>query len=117
MKKDKITVEQVKEAFENINYDKEFTRAEICKIVTDLYGSMEVIPSDYCYNRVNKGIDIEKNLKDQRCLFEYKGRNRYKYIGAGIIFNGKLYQKPQGEAERVVGMINNSIVEWYEKID
>ena len=113
MKKEKITIEQVKEAFENVADDMMFTRAEIRKMVTDLYGEMEVIPSDYCYNRVNKDINIEKNLKEERCLFEYMGRNRYKYIGAGKLFNGKLYQKPKGEPEQVVGIINDSVVDWY----
>ena len=112
MKKDKITIEQVKEAFENICCDREFTRAEICKIVTDLYGNIEVIPSDYCNNRTNKGINIDKNLKEQRCLFEYIGRNRYRYIGVGKMFSGNLYQKPRGEVECIVGKIKNNIVEW-----
>ena len=113
MKKDKITIEQIKEAFLNIPYGKEFTRAEIIKIVTDLYGPIEVIPSDYCYNRFNKGIDIEKNLKEKHCLFEYVSRNRYKYIKPGQLYSGNLYHKPKGSVECIVGKLNNGIVEWY----
>ena len=112
MKKDKITVEQVKEAFLNTSYGEEFTRAEIIKIVTNLYGVMEVIPSDYCYNRVNDGIDIERNLKEHKCLFEYVSRNRYKYIGAGKRYTGILYHKPKGSAECEVGKIKDGIIKW-----
>jgi hypothetical protein len=114
MKKEKITIEQVKEAFIKTPYGEEFTRTEIVKKVTDIYGYMEIIPSDYCYNRVNKGIDIEKNLKEHRCLFEYISRNRYKYIGAGQPFNGDLFHKPKSGKEYVVGKVKMSIVEWYK---
>lgn len=112
MKKEKITIEQIKDSFLNIPYGGEFTRAEIIKIVTDLHGDMEVIPSDYCYNRVNKGIDIEKNLKENNCLFEYISRNRYKYIGTGQCYSGDLYHQPKGCVECICGKINKGVVEW-----
>lgn len=114
MKKEKITIEQVIEVFANVPEGKEFTCAEIKKIVTDLFGNMEVIPSDYCYNRVNDGIDIDKNLREHRCLFEYVKRNRYKYIGVGKLYTGDLKKKPQGKPETVAGKITDSVVEWYE---
>ena len=114
MRTGKITIEQVIDAFVNIPLGTEFTRSEIVTLVTNLYGNMEIIPSDYCYNRVNNGIDIKKNIADHRCLFEYLGYNRYKYIGIGKSYSGNLYPKPQGEAERIVGKINNSIVEEYK---
>ena len=114
MKREKITVELVKDAFENISAGEEFTCSEIKSIVTALYGNMEVIPSDYCYNRTNKGIDIEKNLKEQHCFFEYVGHNRYKYIGAGKLYSGNLFHKAKGRTESIVGKINNNEIEWYE---
>lgn len=110
MKKEQLTINQVINAFSNIPYGKEFTRSEILKLVTDLYGNMEVIPSDYCYNRVNNGIDIEKNLREHKCLFEYISKNRYKYLGVGKTYNGLLYHQPTGMPECIVGQITNGIL-------
>ncbi len=73
---------------------------------------MDVSPSDYCYNRYNKGINIEKNLREDRCLFEYIERDRYKYIGIGVLYSGYLYHCPKGGVETVVGIIKNNVVEW-----
>ena len=110
MKKRKLTIEQVISAFSDISCGREFTRSEIIKIVTDLYGGMEVIPSDYCYNRVNNGIDIEKNLREHKCLFVYVSRNKYRYIGPGKLYTGDLYHKPKGQPESVVGTIIDSVL-------
>ena len=115
MKKDKITIEHMKEVFSNIPYGTEFTRPEIRKMVTDKYGNMEVIPSDFCYNRYNKDVNLEKNLREHRCLFEYIARNRYKYIGTGQLYSGNIYHQPKGSLEYVIGRINNGVVvEWYK---
>ena len=110
----KLTIDQVKNAFENIPVGQEFTRKEIVTIVTNLYGNMEVIPSDYCYNRVNNGIDIERNIKEHRCLFEYISRNRYRYIGVGQPYTGNLYHQAKGTPERIVGKIKNGVIEALE---
>ena len=111
MKKD-TTIDKVIAAFENIPYGKELARSEIVTIVTDIYGDIEVIPSDYCYNRVNNGIDIEKNIRENKCLFEYVSRNRYRYIGTGKAYTGVLYHTPKGMSECIVGKITNGVIEW-----
>ncbi len=49
-----------------------------------------VIPSDYCYNMVNKGIEFKK---DDR-LFENLG-DKYKHLGLNYNYNGEIYWKGQ----------------------
>ncbi len=42
------------------------------------------IPSDYCYNRKNYGINYEK----QPHYFLFLERGRYKYVGKNYNYNG-----------------------------
>lgn len=72
-----ITTQQFKDALEN------------------LYGRSRgsYIPSDYCYNWKNKGIDFETQphyfLKDETT------RGLYKYVGKNYIYNGPIYCNPK----------------------
>ena len=63
MKKESIN-SQVVEALRICEIDKEYKRKEIIKIVVDFCGCniSSVMPSDYCYNRVNKDINYEKSI-------------------------------------------------------
>lgn len=49
------------------------------------------IPSDYCYNRKNKGINYGK----QPHYFLRLGRGKYKYVGKDYIFTGEVEEKPR----------------------
>jgi hypothetical protein len=57
-----------------------------------------VIPSDFCYNRVNSGI----RFRNDNRLFEYLGKSAYKYLGEKYPYTGKIYHKPQGSKEDIV---------------
>lgn len=56
-----------------------------------------IIPSDYCYNRMNDGILFDKHL------FEFIGGGKYKVLGEQYPYSGLVYHKPQHEDEQVVG--------------
>ncbi len=47
-----------------------------------------IIPSDYCYNRVNDGIALSKPT-----LFEYVEAGRYRCLGEHYPYNGSIYHK------------------------
>ena len=49
------------------------------------------MPSDYCYNRKNKGINYNK----QPHYFLRLGRGKYKYVGKDYIFTGEIEEKPR----------------------
>lgn len=49
------------------------------------------IPSDYCYNRKNRGINYNK----QPHFFLRLGRGKYKYVGKDYIFTGEVEEKPR----------------------
>lgn len=57
-----------------------------------------VLPSDYCYNRLNQG------MQDPRALFVRVGWGEYRYLGLDHPYSGLVYGRGRGEAEdRVVG--------------
>ena len=77
---------------------------EIKQMVYDRFGrnKSSVIPSDYCYNRLNFGIDYHKNVH----LFEFLENGKYTYLGIDFPYNGKLYNKTKGsEREDIVGEV------------
>lgn len=61
-----------------------------------------VIPSDYCYNRINNGIKINKPT-----VFEFLGSGQYRCLGLNYLYNGSIYHKPRGQIEFVVGKCVN----------
>jgi hypothetical protein len=57
-----------------------------------------VIPSDYCYNRINEGIRFNQHL------FIILNRGEYKFIGEHYPYSGFIFFQPKGTSEeRVVG--------------
>lgn len=75
------------------------TRQELLSFLNSKYeialGS--IIPSDYCYNRINDGIALSKPT-----LFEYIEAGRYRCLGDSYPYNGNIYHK-----ELVVGICEN----------
>ena len=68
--------------------------------------SGSVIPSDYCYNRTNKGIEF---LKKPR-LFSFLGDGMYECLGENYSFNGPVYTNEKGSSEEVeVGTWENGV--------
>ena len=71
---------------------KEFTTAEIIDLVVERYpdtNKTSVIPSDYCYNMTNKGIDYKKH----KHIFEQLERGHYKVLGTGYDYVGPVFWK------------------------
>ena len=58
-----------------------------------------ILPSDFCYNRFNNGI---KGFKGP-FLFEYLGTNKFRILGENYKYSGKIYHKPKGGVEQLVG--------------
>lgn len=95
--------------FKSIPIGREFSRSEIVSMVNKKFGRNEtsIIPSDYCYNRLNNGINYETSLH----LFEYTRENTYKYLGINYPYTGKIYHKPKGSIEICVGeLINGKLI-------
>ena len=62
------------------------------------YRRDSVIPSDYCYNVINKAP-----YSFQHPVLVRVERGRYKYVGPGYRYIGSVVWKPKGGAERQVG--------------
>ncbi|MEW6185006.1 MAG: hypothetical protein AB1585_04610 [Thermodesulfobacteriota bacterium] len=92
--------------------DKEILSAfEIKSLVEKRYGSnvSSVIPSDYCYNRINVGIDFKRHI------FIYMGGGNFKYVGEKFQYSGKIFFRPKGGDERAVGEWDNGKYYLWEK--
>jgi len=80
------------------------TASEIKHALKAKFGTnaSSIIPSDYCYNRINDGIKFEKHI------FEYIDHNIYKYLGERYPFTGLIFHKPTGQTnELIYGEWNN----------
>ena len=65
-----------------------------------------IIPPDYCYNRVNKGIVFMRYPR----LFAHIGRGVYECIGENYPYNGVVYAQPRGlKNEIIVGAWENGV--------
>lgn len=97
-------LEKVKDTFENCEIGTVFSRQEIIDKVVLNYGCnpSSIIPSDYCYNRLNNEIDFSNYLH----IFEYLNRSSNKYLGESY----KIYHKPKNGNEIVVGQWVNGNV-------
>jgi len=69
------------------------TASEIKHALKTKYGTnaSSIIPSDYCYNRFNKGIRFNKHI------FEYIDHKTYKYLGENYLFTGLIFHKPANQ--------------------
>ena len=77
------------------------TSSEIKDFIQNKYNINRdsIIPSDYCYNRVNDGIALSKQT-----LFEYLDHNSYRCLGENYPYNGDIYHK-----EQIVGLCQNGV--------
>ncbi|MFH1595993.1 MAG: hypothetical protein ABIG94_06465 [Pseudomonadota bacterium] len=93
--------EKIIDVFQN-RIGEEFDRGEIIDLVVNKYPETNrgsVIPSDYCYNMVNTGINF--NIHFFESLGEREGR--YRCIGQYKPYNGSIYWKPIGATCEQVG--------------
>ena len=69
-----------------------------------------IIPSDYCYNRVNKGIDFHRKPR----LFNFLGDGMYECLGENYLYTGNVENASDGT---VVGSWENGSFQKNEKWD
>ena len=75
---------------------KKFTTGEIINLVVERYpdtNKTSIIPSDYCYNMVNKGIYFENHV------FEYLDHGYYKVLGTSYNYLGPIFWKDKRVGE------------------
>lgn len=53
------------------------------------------LPADFCYNRMNVGIDFKKHIH----LFEMIEEGKYLVLGEGYPYSGLVYYRKRGETE------------------
>ncbi len=103
--------EKFVKAFQGCQIGTLFSRSEIVYRVVNKYGCnpTSIIPSDHCYNRINKGLDFDK----VPLLFEYTDDKRYIYLGVDYPYTGKVFHKPKSScSEVVVGEWKDGKIVW-----
>lgn len=98
-------IEEIIETFRNTKIGAEFSTSEIKKMVHEKFGREKgsIVPTDYCYNRVNNGINFIDHLK----IFEYISKGNFRYLGKNYLYSGKVYHQPKNEPEICVGEFIN----------
>ena len=85
--------EKYRYAFSNAKLGDVFSRSEInTRILSAFPGEITaggVLPSDRCYNITNSGLGSNRTFR----VFEYVGRNKYKYLGENFRYNGLVTWK------------------------
>ena len=105
--------EEIKLTFQNAEVGREYTSAEIKEKVNMTFGrnKSSVIPSDYCYNRDNDGI----NYKNSIHLFRYIESGKYEYLGENYPYNGKIYHRAKGEKfDIAVGEVVDGVATFFD---
>jgi hypothetical protein len=83
-----------------------FSSHEIIDMVLQKFpdtNKSSVLPSDYCYNRINK--DIEKKFRLGFHVFESLNDNLYKYLGQESSYTGPIYWKGKKVGDWLKGKI------------
>ena len=62
------------------------------------YARGSVLPSDYCYNVINRA-----SFSFRHTVLVREGRGMYRYVGPDNAYTGLVMWKPKQEAERQVG--------------
>ena len=100
---------KIEAAFINTKIGREFKTQEIIDLVKFKYeiNDSSIIPSDYCYNRMNLGKWKNPELLDFN-IFEYVDRGSYRYVGENYPYNGVINYKAKGSnGELVIGEWTN----------
>jgi hypothetical protein len=74
------------EQLEDFHIKAEEIRNEVSRISE--FGLYSVLPSDYCYNLINKS-----SVSFQYHLFEWLSRGFYRYLGPGYQYTGPIFWK------------------------
>jgi hypothetical protein len=101
---DEEMVAYAQEVITTFGQGKQLSRGQIVDAVNLKFGRTKgsIIPSDYCYNRINNGIPLSKPA-----LFVHVERSQYKIFGENYPYNGDILHKPMGSKEIVVGQCIN----------
>ena len=77
-----------------------FSAKEVIDFVEEKFRSNKssVIPSDYCYNRINQGIDFTRHAF-------VLAEGKYRFVGKDFSYSGAI--SAGGKKERVVGLWKN----------
>lgn len=103
----------VENAYRNVlnefQQDNLYTRKQIIDIVnTKYHNETSILPSDYCYNRIN--LDIANDFEKRMHIFEYVKKNVYRFLGENVSYTGDIEYK-----NIVVGSWKNGNIVYLDK--
>lgn len=95
-------LDKVQDTFSNFRSGEMLSRSEIINLVHAKYGVNKgsIIPSDYCYNLVNKDKLSNRTRLDFN-LFKWIDSKTYVYIGKDQKYTGPIFHKNDLKYEQV----------------
>lgn len=98
--------------------DKVYERRQIINILNSVYhNETSVIPSDYCYNRIN--LDIAENFEKRMHVFVYVKKNNYRFVGENYSYTGDIKHKSKRKgykySDNIVGRWENGNIVYLDK--
>jgi hypothetical protein len=73
------------------------------------YKKGNILPSDYCYNLINRAP-----VSFRFPVFEWVEWGKYRYLGPDYNYTGPILWKPRGESERKVGEWESGVCRLWE---
>jgi hypothetical protein len=94
--KNMTILEKVRDVFVECEIGAVYSTKEIKEMVRAKYDIKEgsIIPSDYCYNLVNKGKLADPALEKFK-IFEWISRGKYRYLGENYVYKGFIHSYPR----------------------
>ena len=93
----------------NFEIDHIYKHRQILDLVNSVYhNETSIIPSDYCYNRIN--LDIVDDFEKRMHIFIYVCRDTYKFIGENASYTGNIVHK-----DKIVGHWENGKITYLDK--
>ncbi len=98
--------------------NKVYQRRQILDILNLIYhNETSIIPSDYCYNRIN--LDIANDFEKRMHIFIYIKKNNYKFVGEKFPYTGDIKHSSKRKnfkyLEEIVGRWENGKIVYLDK--
>lgn len=105
-------INEIEQYLSNIPINSILKTGEFRTILSNIHGRSKdcYIPTDYCYNRFNNGINFETQPK----FFIYIKRGQVKFVGKHYIYTGPVLHKlKRSKLETEIGYCHNGRYKFY----
>ncbi len=112
----------IEEAYRKVMHIFERDKVYQCRQILDIlnlvyHNETSIIPSDYCYNRIN--LDIAENFEKRMHIFEYIKKDNYRFLGENYSYSGDIKHRSKRKgykySDNIVGRWENGKILYLDK--